>query len=72
MLIVETEILKKGDNVITDADVELTLNEDMYLVTATDNDEILIKRMYKDIIFAGEAIEAIKTFYTYLKNRTNV
>lgn len=47
MLIVETEILKKGD-------------------------KILIKRLYKDVIFAGEAVEAIKVFYTHLKNRTDI
>lgn len=66
MLIFETEILKKGDKIIID-DKEFTLSEDTYVVTAMDDDKILIKRIYKDVIFAGEAVEAIKSFYTHLK-----
>ncbi len=71
MLIFETEILKKGDKIIND-NKEFTLSEDTYVVTAMDDDKILIKRLYKDIIFAGEAVEAIKAFYTHLKNRTDI
>lgn len=72
MLIVETEILKKGDKIIIDDDKEFTLSEDTYVVTAMDDDKILLKRLYKDVIFAGEAVEAIKAFYTHLKNRTDI
>lgn len=72
MLIVETKILKEGDKIIIDNDKEFTLSEDTYVVTAMDDDKILIKRLYKDVIFVGEAVEAIKAFYTYLKNRADI
>lgn len=63
---IETRILKKGIEVITENGEKLTPTRDLYLITVTNGEDILFKRLFDDLVFAGDGVKSVEAFCRYL------
>lgn len=66
MLIVETEILKKGETFVLENAQELTPLSDLYFVIVKDGEKELLNRVFDDPIYAGDAVKSLEAFYCHL------
>ena len=63
---IETRILKKGVEVFTEDGQKLTPTRDLYLITVTNGEDILFKRLFDDLVFAGDGVRSVEAFCRYL------
>lgn len=63
---IETRILKKGIEVFTEDGEKLTPTRDLYLITVTNGEDVLFKRLFDDPVFAGDAVKSVEAFYSHL------
>ena len=63
---IETRILKKGVEVFTEDGEKLTPTRDLYLITVTNGEDILFKRLFDDLVFAGDGVRSVEAFCQYL------
>ena len=63
---IETKIVKKGETFVLKSGDTFTPNKDLYCVIVKDGETELLNRVFKDPIFAGDAVKSVEAFYTYL------
>ena len=63
---IETRILKKGIEVFTEDGEKVTPIRDLYLITVTNGEDILFKRLFDDLVFAGDGVRSVEAFCRYL------
>ncbi|MBR4890789.1 MAG: hypothetical protein IKU15_05840 [Clostridia bacterium] len=63
---IETRIIKKGIEVFTEDGEKLTPTRDLYLITVTNGEDILFKRLFDDLVFAGDGVRSAEAFCRYL------
>ena len=63
---IETRILKKGIEVFTEDGEKVTPTRDLYLIIVTNGEDILFKRLFDDLVFAGDSVRSVEAFCQYL------
>lgn len=63
---IETRIIKKDIEVFTEDGEKLTPTRDLYLITVTNGEDILFKRLFDDLVFAGDGVRSVEAFCRYL------
>lgn len=63
---IETRIVKKGETFVLKSGDTLTPNSDLYFVIVKDGETELLNRVFKDPIFAGDAVKSVELFYSHL------
>jgi hypothetical protein len=63
---IETRILKKGVEVFTEDGEKLTPTRDLYLITVINGEDILFKRLFDDLVFAGDGVRSVEAFCRHL------
>lgn len=63
---IETRIVKKGESFVLKSGDSITSNCDLYFVIVKDGETELLNRVFKDPIFAGDAVKSVELFYSHL------
>ena len=63
---IDTRIIKKGVEVFTEDGEKLTPTRDLYLITVINGKDILFKRLFDDLVFAGDGVRSVEAFCRYL------
>ena len=73
---IETRIIKKGVEYSTNDGDKLTTDKDFYMITVVKDSKVILKRLFDDPVFAGNAVRALEAFYGNLaddfSDRTDV